>query len=452
MRTLIAHSLARLARWLEPKAAIATGTYASSYSDSPMGFLDAYRKQRLPTHGDLLAELKNTAWTCASINSAVCAANPPHLYVQTRAGDPRPKCRTKALPWGHPLAVSRKSQGAVEEVLDHPLLNLLDQVNPMHNSFDLFELTQLYMEIIGSSYWLIERNGLAGLPSAIWVLPSQNIRPVREPNSPQVVDYYEFRTGTKIEKYAPEDVIAFRLPDPRDPYRSGLSPLKACFEQVALTSQYTAMKRAIYENTGIPSVVLSPGETVGEDERQRLETEWNMKFRRGGQGRALVTDSAFKVNVLSHSMGDLAALAEAKATKEDIANAFHVPVPYLSGETNLANMEAAEVFHTRLAITPRLRRRDEKINEQLLPMYDTTGRLFVASEDPTPMSKTHLLRQQELDIRLGIKSINEVRRERGLPPVPWGDRPLNAGSDALLNPNTPAGKLDAAQSEAQTNG
>jgi len=30
------------------------------------------------------------------------------------------------------------------------------------------------------------------------------------------------------------------------------------------------------------------------------------------------------------------------------------------------------------AITPRLQRRDEKLNEQLIPLYDPSRRLFVA--------------------------------------------------------------------------
>jgi DNA polymerase-1 len=33
-------------------------------------------------------------------------------------------------------------------------------------------------------------------------------------------------------------------------------------------------------------------------------------------------------------------------------------------------------------------------NEQLIPLYDSTGRLFLASEDPTPTNKKHLLQQQ----------------------------------------------------------
>src|SRR5204863_3108027 len=131
--------------------------------------------------------------------------------------------------------------------------------------------------------------------------------------------------------------------------------------------------------------------------RDRLEKLWTQKFARGGQGKVLVTDTSLSLTLLSHSMGDLAALADMKATKADIANAFHVPLPFLSGETNLANMQASDHLHKTLAIAPRLRRRDEKINEQLIPRYDDSGRLFVASEDPTPEDRDRSLKQDESD-------------------------------------------------------
>ena len=69
---------------------------------------------------------------------------------------------------------------------------------------------------------------------------------------------------------------------------------------------------------------------------------------------------------------------------EDICNAFHVPIAYMTTNVNMANLQAADRQHSRNAIHPRLQRRDEKLNEQLLPLYDPTGRLFVASEDPQP--------------------------------------------------------------------
>lgn len=416
----------RLGRWWRRKnvpAAIAGSAWPGPAA------LDAYRRHRAPTSLELLGELKNTAWTCASINAAVCAALPPRLFISTGPGQPPPHCLTRHLDpttrerlrAARPLLVKTS---AIAEVLDHPLLTLLRQVNPVHNSFDLWELTELYLEVHGCAYWLLEDDPLTGLPGRIWILPNQQVTPRRAPDSPRLVDAYEFR-GRQLEQLPPERVIAFRFPDPRDPYSSGQSPLRACFEQVQLSSEYAALKRSLYDNTGLPSVVLTPAEVVGEEEKTRLEEQWRQKFQRGGQGQALVAESAWKVEVLHHSMGDLAALADHKATKEDIANAFQVPLPFLSADTNLANMQAANHLHRTLAIAPRLRRRDEKLNEQLLPRFDPEGRLFLATDDPTPANHEFTLRQEQSDLRLGVRTINEVRAARGLTPVPWGDRPKN---------------------------
>jgi hypothetical protein len=109
---------------------------------------------------------------------------------------------------------------------------------------------------------------------------------------------------------------------------AGYREMETCesYEQVALTSDYAAMKKAIYENRAMPSAIISPDEVIGEEERDRLESQWNTKFRRGGAGRVVVGESKLNVSVLQQSMGDLAQLAEIRATMEDICNAFHVPI------------------------------------------------------------------------------------------------------------------------------
>ncbi|MCI0642792.1 MAG: phage portal protein [Gemmataceae bacterium] len=410
----------RLLRLFRRKSAPAFLPPASAHA-----YLDAYRAHRSPTPAELLASLKNTAWTCTSINAAVCASYPPKLFVATGKGQAPPRCRTRALAPATVRKLSLRSPAAnnIEEVIEHPLLALLRQVNPIHNSFDLWELTQLYLEVHGSAYWLLDFDAMLNVPSNIYVLPAHLVTPKREPSSSKLVDHYEFR-GQDVKRFAPERIIHFRFPDPRDPYTSGVSPLRACFEQVALTSEYAALKRSLYDNAGLPSAIIGPEGMLGTGERDRLEAQFQEKFRRGGQGKALVTDSKIHVTLLSQSLGDLAALADIKATKEDIANAFHVPLPFLTGDTNLANMQAADHLHKTLAIGPRLRRRDEKLNEQLVPLFDPSGRLFLASDDPTPENREFGLKQEALDLRLGVRTINEVRSSRGLPSVPWGEKPV----------------------------
>jgi HK97 family phage portal protein len=393
-------------------------------------FTDIYQRNRNPTPNELLAELKGIAWACISLNASVCANNPPLLYVATHTGQRPAKCLTKTL---HPAVEARlrtrkdlpatlTKAAHIEEVLDHPLLMLLRQVNPIHNAFDLWELTHTYLEVHGKAFWYL-MPGPFGVPAEIWVLPSQNVTPKRRQDSPNVVDYYEYRTGARTQLFAPEQIIFFRYPDPRDPYLGGLSPLRAAFEQIALTSSYAATKSAIYDNQAIPSAIICPEEVLGEEERDRLEGQWNAKFRRGGSGKVVVAESGLRVQILSHSMGDLAALADMAATREEIVNAFHVPIAFFTSQTNLANLQAADMQHLSKCIHPRLTRRDEKLNEQLVPLYDPTGRLFLASEDPTPIDQDLTIKQQENDLKYGVVSINEVRSERGLPAVPWGNVP-----------------------------
>jgi HK97 family phage portal protein len=427
--------LKRLAGWLVRKTAPAAVRFSGS--DRP-GFVDAFRRLRNPSAFDLLGELKNTAYACATLNAGVCASFPPRLYVSTRPGQAAARCQTRALSAGErrgladrpELAPLLRSAERVEEVVDHPLLTLLRAVNPTHNAHDLWELTTLYQEVHGSAYWQLGFGPL-GVPDAIWVLPAQHVRAVRAENSTELVDWYEVRTRRGTERLSPAEVIHFRYPDPRDPYGVGLSPLRAAFEHASMASEFVAYRRSLWANRALPGVIISPDEFIAPEERARLESAWESRFAQGGNGGVLVADERLNVETISAPLGDLAALAEAGSTKEDICNAFGIPIALLTTETNLANLQASLRQHASLSVRPRLRRRDEKINEQLIPRYDPTGRLFVASDDPTPTSPEAVLASQESDLKWGVRTINEIRAERGLPPVPWGETPwVPAGTRA----------------------
>src|SRR5262245_27110786 len=225
IRTTLAALLSRLAGWLMPPR------------PTPPGWPMPPGRARPPSPADLLAELKATAWACASLNASACAAFPPRLYVTTAPGQPSPRCLTRSLsgPEEKRLRAVRtlKQPSRIEEVHDHPLLTLLQQANPVHNAFDLLELLTLSQEVHGRAYWLLEPGPL-GLPVAVWPLPAHQVTPVREPDIGNLVDAYLVRSGRHEERLPPGRVIAFRYPDPIDPYTGGLSPLRACYEQARL--------------------------------------------------------------------------------------------------------------------------------------------------------------------------------------------------------------------------
>jgi hypothetical protein len=138
MRRFLRH----FALWLARKA-LPSSLAGSQWTGTT--FTDLWRRNREPAPNELQAELKGTAWTCASLNAAVCAAYPPRLYVSTTADQPVARCLTRPLAprteqrlrtLAHlPPRVTKAAR--LEEVLDHPLLTLLAHVNPVHNALDL---------------------------------------------------------------------------------------------------------------------------------------------------------------------------------------------------------------------------------------------------------------------------------------------------------------------------
>lgn len=429
MRKQLATALQRMARWIIGKEFQNAGGYSNGTDH-----IDAYRKHRKPNNTELLDALKNTVYTCIAINSAVCASLPPKLYVATDEHQAKPKCPTKAIdplaikniranPFLHPR-LTKSAQ--IEEVIEHPALESLNKPNPIHSSFDLWELTTLYQEAIGYAIWLIDL-GPFNVPSGFWPLAAHLVKPVRLANSMNVVDYYEYAVQGRPQRFPPERIIHFRYPDPKDPYTAGLAPLQACFETSANQSEYLAFKRSTWDNAGLPSAIMSPEEFIGEEERERLEEQLRQKFTRGGNGKYVVAQYGMKTQVLQHSMGDMAALAEHGATIRDIANAFGVPMSLLSPDQNLANVHASEAVHMRKKIRPCLQRRDHTLNATLIPLYDTSKRLFFASPDPVPENLEMQLKMDEQDLKFGVTTINERRARRGESPVEWGYVPWLPG-------------------------
>ena len=114
-----------------------------------------------------------------------------------------PPAQQKRLRAAAHLAGHTRGVDAIEEVADHPLLTLLRSVNPVHNAFDLWELTQLSLETVGAAYWLLDLDGPFGTPAAIWPLPAHKVRPHRERNSADLLDWYEYRDGSAYQRYEP---------------------------------------------------------------------------------------------------------------------------------------------------------------------------------------------------------------------------------------------------------
>lgn len=398
-------------------------------------FSDVWNRQRIPDDIEILDYFRDTAFACANLNADAVARTRLRLYVRTARGQPSPKCQAIPITKATRRRLVESGRAAagmvVDEVEDHPVLKLMERPCQQEgveylNGFDLLAYTQLYQEIIGSAYWLPDFDGVLGIPSALWILPSQYVTPKRNTWNSRVLDYYEYSAGGRIEKFQPNELIAFRFPSLEDPYIGSFSPLKAAFGRIGLSEKHLAQAQAMLDNRSRMDAVITPGhpdQPLGREERIRLEKRIKAKFSRGGTRSVLIPSVPLKVEPIVWPPKDIGELAESSAAAEQIARVFGVPLSMLNRDANRASSEQGRQQHAKDTVTPRLRRLEGVLNSRLLPFYDPSGRLFFAFDDPVPENVELNAKVRKLNLESNYTTINEERSEDKWDPVPWGDEP-----------------------------
>lgn len=375
-----------------------------------------------------------TSWvyTCASRNAASCAQVPLRLYVAKAGKSKLIMTRTKAISkpqrmWLYSNSSltkwTAKAQD-IEEVTDHPFLDLMRNVNPWMNEFELRELTTLFQELTGNCYWYLVASPL-GTPKEVWVLQAQRVKIVPDPV--EFIKGYIYEKGVAKETFTPEEIIHFKYPNPLD-YFYGMGCVAAAANAVDVNQYMRDYEMAVFENRARPDFVLTTDERLGDADIERLIGMWNKLYRGPKKaGKTAVLDKGLKPHDISISPRDLNFLTGRKFNREEIANLFGVPIALLTSESvNRANAEVASYVYMRDTILPRLRRMEQKLNEKLLPLYDE--RLFCAFDNPIPEDKEFALKERETNIKVGFSTINEERAKVGLEPLEGGDyiwRPMS---------------------------
>jgi HK97 family phage portal protein len=314
--------------------------------------------------------------------------------------------------------------GEVEEIVEHPLLDLFNNVNAFANEFDLLELMFLYLDLTGNCYWLLDRN-MFGLPGQIWILQPQRIKIV--PSRENFIEGFEYKVSA-AEKvvYNPDEVIHFKYPHP-DNLFYGLGPLEAAAVAADLSFGMNTYETSLMNNRAQPDMALVLPEDSGEpseDEIKRTYRRWRQRF--GGAKRAgkmVVLTGGAKLEQLSLSPKEMNFLHGRKASVNEIAAIFGVPLSKLRTEdVNKANAEVGETQYARDTIKPKLIKVEQKLNERLAPIYDEN--IFVAFDNPVPDDKKFELKRLETNLKTGLTTINEEREVEGRESVSWGEVPL----------------------------
>lgn len=388
--------------------------------------------RELPSETDFTSQLrsyKSWVYTASNLNATSVAQVPLRLYVakpkkniksRFLTGEVHSETKKYLLSTNSICKLPQVRKAAeIEEVLEHPLIDLLKNVNSFSNGFDLHEMTQLHQELTGNAYWLMIENKL-GVPEEIWIVPPDRMYPIPDPS--KFISGYSYIYGMTKIKFNESSIIQFKMPNPSNPY-FGISPLIAVAEAYGINVNMNKYEASIFRNMGRLTGAFETEESLDEQEFERLKIELRETFNGvDNVGKAPLLEKGVSFKDYGLKPAELSFIEGRLRIKEELLNAFGQNLALYDKSATRANSDAAQTMYARRAIKPRCFRYQDKLNEKLIPKFDEY--LFFAYDDPVPEDVLIAQRVREGNIRSGATCINEERAKMRMVPFKDGSEPL----------------------------
>ena len=312
----------------------------------------------------------------------------------------------------------------------HPLAQLLAQPNPWLTPWELWYLTTVYLELTGNCYWYAAPVYAGGsrlhAPGELWVVPTPWVRII--PDARDFIAAYEIiAPGSPAQRFRPDEIIHLKYPNPLDPH-VGLSPLQANALTIDVNSELQRSRYHSFLAGQRPGIVLRTEQTLSEPTIRRLEEKIAARF--GGREnwqRPLVLEQGLTASPWTLSPAEMDYLNSARLTREEILAIYRVPGP-IAGLVENMGLGADIWFGARAmfcegAVQPKLDLIGQALTRDLARRY---GRdVAIDFPDCSPRNPAERRADDALDVRTGLRTVNEIRRGRGLEPYadPRFDQP-----------------------------
>ena len=359
---------------------------------------------------------------------------------------------------GMPWILEERTSAGWEEVEDHPILDLLWQPTPMHDSGTVFLPAVRDTLVHGTSYFLTSETML-GAVGELWWRPSSMLSPVRD--SQGMLAGYRYVVNGRTYIYPPERVIRVQLgQQPANPFL-GVSPLESLGPEVWLAFEALRRSGNLIENVGDIGLVVSS--SVDDPDREPMSDE-DVKATRDyiqdrttgtRRGEAMYFDEPMDVTRHVVNPSDWHPSTLLNFVEEHVAASYHVPPSVIGFSTGLrvSSVGASTEAHLRQAyddaILPTAMTLATQLSRQILPSFGLTprtNRLVQDTSDVLVLQDDEKQRAEIWEIRLrsGAFTVSEARVDADLQVLPADDVYLRGASVIEL----PRGMTEAERDEA----
>jgi HK97 family phage portal protein len=322
------------------------------------------------------------------------------------------------------VQIYRTGPGEVRLPLEasHPVRQLLDRVNPWFTRGDLWRATEIYLNLWGSAFWALQRDE-AGRRE-VWPLRPDRVSVI--PDRRQYVGGFVYQGRHGPVAYAADEMVWLRYFNPLEEY-AGFSPLAPSRLSVDTGSDGMRFNRNFFRNSAQPDFVLLTEENLTDAEVEDFYSRWEARYRGPGNAhRPAIANFIKDIKSLGFSHKDMDFIQGLRWSLEEVSRTYGVPKPLLSDfeRATFANVNAAERIFWRNTIVPELKFLAEQLTRLLLPRLgypDLILEFDLSTIEALQEDENKRVERQAQLLDRGVLTINEVRRERGLPDVPWGD-------------------------------
>ena len=325
----------------------------------------------------------------------------------------------------------------------HPVQRLLDRVNPWYTRGDLWRATEIYLDLWGAAFWALERDQDGQWE--IWALRPDRVSVI--PDRQRYIRGFVYQGRTGPVAYTPDEMVWLRYFNPLDEY-AGLSPIAPARMSVDMGRDGLRFNRNFLRNSARPDFLLLTNESMNDVEVEEFYNRWEARHRGvANPNRPAIASFVRDIKTLGFSHRDMDFIQGLRWSLEDVSRVFGVPKPLLSDleRATFANVNAAERIFWRNTMLPQVGFLEEQINRMLLPRlgYPDLAIKFDLSniEALREDENSRVTRETQLLDR-GVLTINEVRRSRNLPEVPWGHHPQGGTRTDTPAPETGSATME----------
>lgn len=318
--------------------------------------------------------------------------------------------------------------GKIEEIENHPLLDLWNNPNPMQSREQFVENAIAYLMIAGNSY--IEQIKLNNLPKEIYTLrPDRMV--IIPGDSKRYVKGYVYVVGNDKATFQAEDILHLLMFDPLNDWL-GMSPLYAASQSLDQNNASRAWNVSLLQNGGQPSGVLKTHpqtKSLTDQQFNRLTKKWQERYSGADSaGLPIILEGGLDWQSLSMTAQDMAWVEGIKMSAKEIAIAYGVP-PELLGDTSNKTYnnykEARKAFYEE-TILPLMDWFRGEINGFLTDQYDENLYLDYDKDGIEALQEDREALWQRIDNSTEL-TINEKRLAKG-----YEEIPENEGGNAIL--------------------